>query len=124
MVDGTIRSTISDTPLTSSDPSIQLDTFSSVANAMQLLLAMARLDMGNVFPNNILVNPGTIDATIIAYGRLYHDFHNYNGTLNLNTTRPAVIASQYLCHFPQRKSLGSAIVSVMVATLSMFGMAG
>ncbi|KAG8990857.1 hypothetical protein FRB94_013032 [Tulasnella sp. JGI-2019a] len=105
-----------------SDSDIQLDIYSDgIANAMQFLLAVTRLDMSNVLSNNFLAHLDVINATIQSPSRLYYDLMYRNGTLRLDTSRPAVIASQYLCHFPQRKSLGSAIISVLVATLSMFG---
>ncbi|KAG8983824.1 hypothetical protein FRB93_006931 [Tulasnella sp. JGI-2019a] len=96
---------------------------------MQIMLAAVRLDIGNVFPNNHLVYPNVLDATISKGGPLYNDLLStlqyYNTILPIlgDASRPAVIASQYLCHFPQRKSLGSAIISILVATLSMFGSA-
>ncbi|KAG8995951.1 hypothetical protein FRB94_008688 [Tulasnella sp. JGI-2019a] len=120
--------------LTWADGTVNTTTFSSyslippnlrttfITIAMQLMLTAARLDVGNVFPNNFLVYPNVINATITDEG--LRDFIIDNSLQGLgDTSRPAVIASQYLCHFPQRESLGSAIISVLVATLSMFGSA-
>ncbi|KAG9024588.1 hypothetical protein FRB95_011333 [Tulasnella sp. JGI-2019a] len=96
-----------------------------ISDAMQFLLAAVRLDIGNVFPNNFLVYPSTMDA-IVSKGsdiRLALAFDKYYLPSIAHASRPAVIASQYLCHLPQRKPLGSVFVSVLVATLSMFSSA-
>ncbi|KAG8995952.1 hypothetical protein FRB94_008689 [Tulasnella sp. JGI-2019a] len=97
----------------------------AVSNTLQLLLAAVRLDIGNVLPNNFLIYPTILNASISMDTTLGKSLLTDNDMLPGagNGSRPAVIASQYLCHFPQRKSIGSAIISVLVATLSMFGSA-
>ncbi|KAG8982300.1 hypothetical protein FRB94_009303 [Tulasnella sp. JGI-2019a] len=91
--------------------------------AMQLMLAATRFDIGNILPNNFLVYPDVLNATVPEDAFICQDLIQLGSTLSSlgDESRPAAIASQYLCHFPQRKPLGSAIISVLVATLSMFG---
>ncbi|KAG8983826.1 hypothetical protein FRB94_013033 [Tulasnella sp. JGI-2019a] len=106
--------------------SFDLDSYAtSTTDTMQFLLAATRLDIGNVLPNNFLVYPDTLNETISKDSNIIQELSMHNETFQGlgDVSRPAVIASQYLCHFPQRKSLGSAIISVLVATLSMFGSA-
>ncbi|KAG8867974.1 hypothetical protein FRB97_002840, partial [Tulasnella sp. 331] len=108
-------------------------------NAAQLIIAAIRLDIGNIFSNNLLVSPNTLNPTIAsqyqnsslnttAPSTLYSALNRFN-TGNQNWTvlnipgdqlQPATIATQYLCHVPQRKPLGQVIISVLVATLSIF----
>ncbi|KAG9026613.1 hypothetical protein FRB95_008667 [Tulasnella sp. JGI-2019a] len=106
-------------------PSPSSELFATtIPNIMQFLIAAARLDIGNVFPNNVLVYPNVLNATMSTNTSLYNSFLWEPSVPNLgDTSRPAAIASEYLCHIPQRKPLGWAIVSVLVATLSMFGSA-
>ncbi|KAG8992993.1 hypothetical protein FRB93_002146 [Tulasnella sp. JGI-2019a] len=98
-----------------------------MTSATQLFLAVVRLDIGNAFPNNFLVHPDTLNATISSNITLYGDCLDTLQQMDSvfpglgDMSRPATIASQYLCHFPHRKPLGSAIISVLVATLTMFG---
>ncbi|KAG8846469.1 hypothetical protein FRB96_001993 [Tulasnella sp. 330] len=108
-------------------------------NAAQLIVAAIRLDIGNIFSNNLLVSPNTLNATITptytnssqgtsAPSSLYSALNQFNTgdqnwtVLNMNAQqlRPAVIATQYLCHVPQRKPVGQLVMSVLVATLSIF----
>lgn len=112
----------------------------TMSNAAQLIMAAIRLDLGNVFPNNLLASPNTLNSTIARpppeyqYGNLY-DLLSKGVTaypnetmvqdanwIVLNTTLPdpAIIATQFLCHVAQRKPLGQAVISVLVATLSIF----
>ncbi|KAG8978809.1 hypothetical protein FRB93_010623 [Tulasnella sp. JGI-2019a] len=99
-------------------------------NSLQMMMAAVRLDIGNIFPNNILVYPGPINATISPITDnidtdLY--FHLYGGVSDttlkevpINTSQPAIVATEYLCHVQMRKSLGPLVIAVLVATLSMF----
>ncbi|KAG8881663.1 hypothetical protein FRB97_009285 [Tulasnella sp. 331] len=128
----------------SDSPAFPTNYSGAVSNALQLLLTAARLDMGNIFPNNILVYANALNATIASelpvqgapstletepslYIQLQNVFNDSpqassTGVLEdvLDPSQPAVIASQYLCRFSQAKPLGEAFVSVLVATLSMF----
>ncbi|KAG8992679.1 hypothetical protein FRB94_011390 [Tulasnella sp. JGI-2019a] len=111
-------------------PSHLPDTYAAlVANTMQLILAAVRLDTGNVFSNNFLVYPDLLNATITSHTSLYNQcVYNLQTDKSIlkglgDASRPATISSQYLCHFPQRKPLAQAFISVLVATLSMFSSA-
>ncbi|KAG9016973.1 hypothetical protein FRB93_009503 [Tulasnella sp. JGI-2019a] len=100
-------------------------------NALQVMLAAIRLDIGNTFPNNFMVNPDVINKTLSStftgqapanftvYSELFQNL-KYLVPLEIVSSQPAVIVTQYLCHVPRAKSVGQIIISVMVATLSMF----
>lgn len=131
------------TPSSSAD--IPTNYTGAISNAMQLVLAAARLDMGNIFPNNFLIYSDVINATIASdlpvqgapseqatmselYGALQDGIQGSalvslsNNVLEevVDVSQPAVIDTQYLCHFSQAKPMGQAFISVLVATLSMF----
>ncbi|KAG9029501.1 hypothetical protein FRB95_005268 [Tulasnella sp. JGI-2019a] len=91
---------------------------SGVINAMQLLLAAVRLDIGNILPNNVFAYPDVLNATISANTELYQTLLSDKSILPFlgDASGSAVIVSEYLCHFPQRKPLGSLII-----TSSVFG---
>ncbi|KAG8862974.1 hypothetical protein FRB96_000394 [Tulasnella sp. 330] len=130
----------------STPPGLLTNYSAAISNTMQIMLAAVRLDIGNIFPNNFLVYPDAINATIapelpvpgasasldtssglygIGISKQLHD-DRITGTsdnvlfMPMNASQPSVIDIQYLCHFPQEKSPGQAFVSVLVATLSMF----
>ncbi|KAG8864765.1 hypothetical protein FRB96_003351 [Tulasnella sp. 330] len=108
----------------------------AITNAMQTMLAAVRIDLGNILPNNILVNRSSeLVSTIIAqtfpadsHGdpSLYSDLIPVDPTstpilvdvtVGINSTQ---IALEYQCRVEQRKSPGSIVVAVSVATLTLF----
>ncbi|KAG8868066.1 hypothetical protein FRB98_003795 [Tulasnella sp. 332] len=115
------------------------DNSAATVNAMQAVLALALLDVGNIYPNNIIYfdNITTLNATIASgfsiqgapgSPRVPSTFYTVLSNPNMYTWNatavdippPAVISTEYLCRFSQRKSAGQLFVSVLVATLSMF----
>ncbi|KAG8872193.1 hypothetical protein FRB98_000222 [Tulasnella sp. 332] len=110
----------------------------AITNAMQAMLAAVRLDLGNIFPNNILVNPtpdlinNTIEQKFIVDNAtdadgsasiLYQDLAGPDSTgltLSDEEKEPSTIAVEYQCRTEQLKSPGSLLVAVAVATLTFF----
>ncbi|KAG8997702.1 hypothetical protein FRB94_007498 [Tulasnella sp. JGI-2019a] len=117
----------------------------AINNAMQTMLAAVRIDLGNVLPNNFLVNrsseliaktiapsmpaPGATKATnttSVLYGDLTaaRDSSNYSpvkvGNNGSGTVAPSQISVEYQCRVEQRKSPGSIFISVAVATMTLF----
>ena len=111
------------------------------SNLLQAVYAAIRVDLGNPSLNNFILNPLALNGTIFehfpvtAYNQdqssttstLYHQWHNpppnTQRYLPINVSGPAQIQVAYPCRFQQRKPLGSLIISVLVATLSMFSTA-
>ncbi len=89
--------------------------------------AAIRLDLGNVLPNNVLVNSSIVDGTIAnanddAY--LYDDLTHSGGgifTYPVFSLPETVIDVQFQCKFKFAKSWAEIMISVFVATVSMFG---
>lgn len=121
----------------------------TIGNVFQTLHAAVRLDFGPTLYNNFLTNAtvaplaiagaypvldfnsnGTVGATTYANSSLYEaimgTFASFNTTdkaflaLPLDDSQKSTIQVPYLCHFTVRKSMGPLIISVLVATLSMF----
>ena len=110
-------------------------------NLLQAVYASIRIDLGNPSLNNFILNPSALNGTIYdkfpvtAYNQdqlsttstLYSQWHNPEPALQkylpVNVSGPAQVQVVYPCRFQQRKPLGSLIVSVLVATLSMFSSA-
>ena len=110
-------------------------------NLLQAVYAAIRVDFGNPSLNNFILNPLALNGTIFenfpvtAYNQdqssttssLYHEWHNPTPNMQrylpINVSGPAQIQVAYPCRFQQRKPIGSLIVSVLVATLSMFSSA-
>ena len=110
-------------------------------NLLQAVYAAIRVDLGNPSLNNFILNPSALNDTIFesfpvtAYNQdqlsttssLYSQWHNPNPYLQkdlpVTVSGPAQIQVVYPCRFQQRKPLGPLIVSVLVATLSMFSSA-
>ncbi|KAG8845163.1 hypothetical protein FRB96_002607 [Tulasnella sp. 330] len=112
----------------------------AVTNAMQVTLAAVRTDLGNILPNNMLVNrnPSLINATIAPMfpadpdivSTLYTDLITPDTAASENSDAwdpvdiseaeryPSNIAVDYLCRTEQHKSPGSILVAVSVATLT------
>ncbi|KAF8893069.1 hypothetical protein BD779DRAFT_1508709 [Infundibulicybe gibba] len=101
-------------------------------NLIQVLHAALRIDLGNPNPNNIS-SPEFPESSGLnsTASRLYITGSlpsaapaSLNKTMSdyvpLNLTGPASIRVVYLCRHQQRKPLAQAVVSVIVATMSMF----
>lgn len=103
-----------------------------VRNAFQTALAAARVDIGNSWmKNNFLLNTSLENATLAVppvvaptgqgpLSVLLNAIHP--DPLNMSDTDvyPAVFNTVYQCQTTQRKSVGSVIISILVATLSLF----
>jgi hypothetical protein len=110
-------------------------------NLLQAVYAAIRVDLGNPSLNNFILNPLALNDTIFqtfpvtpynqdqssTTSTLYSQWHNPSPALQkylpINVSGPAQIQVAYPCRFQQRKPLGSLVVSVLVATLSMFSSA-
>lgn len=109
----------------------------SLMNIMQAMHAAARLDVGNILPNNFSTNASVIKETPwenipVTEANGLSNLYNIiavNSTLAPGLTfaqppfnvpsDPTTIVISYLCHFSVPKSPGQIFVSVLVATLSM-----
>ncbi|KAG9029705.1 hypothetical protein FRB95_005001 [Tulasnella sp. JGI-2019a] len=97
----------------------------AINNAMQVMLAAVRMDLGNVLPNNILVNLKGATTGDDNTSELYKDLvapstsDDYS-PIDPGSDRPAQIALEYQCRVEQRKSPGSIFISVVVATVTLF----
>ncbi|KAJ7654559.1 hypothetical protein DFH06DRAFT_1092796 [Mycena polygramma] len=131
----------------SNQPLVTNDTSAIISNLVQSAYAAVRFDLGNPSPNNFLLNtsmiPEIINASFpqtfpgLANESLLYTVlvggtnavsqeaasHNIQGLLPLTLPGPAVIDGVYLCRFKRTKSPGSAFLSVLVGTLSMFSSA-
>lgn len=108
--------------------SSQFSAYPAIYNLIQTILAAVRIDLGNPNPNNFLLNSSVVNAT------LFNAINMTNGSsipsilYRATTTQiqgltlegPAAIQVLYACQLQQAKPIGSAIISVLVATLSMF----
>lgn len=121
----------------------------TLGNAFQTMDAAVRVDFGHTIYNNFLTNAdlgplalsptfptltlspnGTVSSTGEHSSTLYELVTGTFGDLTpdqtaivslpLDASQPSRLQVPYLCHFSTRKSTGSLIVSVLVATLSMF----
>jgi hypothetical protein len=127
-----------DTSLPISDtnrPGVIYDIYPPLTNFAQTIVAAVRIDLGNPSPNNFMLNPSVLNATIVdifpannlttaSASSLYEANANPDrrtqGMLPLTVAGPADIQVLYTCQFRQRKSLAQVFISVLVATLSMF----
>lgn len=109
----------------------------TLSNMMQAMHAAARLDVGNILPNNFITNASAINSTLWRNipatqlgGESYiYDILTGTGLLSggdkvaqppLVVPDPAVVIMiPYLCHFSVPKTPGQVFISVLVATLSM-----
>ncbi|KAG8870585.1 hypothetical protein FRB97_009623 [Tulasnella sp. 331] len=114
----------------------------AITNAMQVMLAAVRIDLGNILPTNMFVNRSlelinaTIASTFTADQSLVAELY---ATLSATDTPAAEEANQYRpitigdaekspshidvgyqCRMEQQKSAGSILVAVSVATLTFF----
>ncbi|KAF8802524.1 hypothetical protein BYT27DRAFT_7261057 [Phlegmacium glaucopus] len=113
------------------------DTELAIYNLLQTVYASIRIDLGNPSSNNFILNPAALNGTIAptfpvtqANGVPFSNSTLYAGwiapiprlqkILPVTVSGPATIQVVYPCQFQQRKSTGQLVISVLVATLSMF----
>ncbi|KAJ6448351.1 hypothetical protein C8R45DRAFT_1057401 [Mycena sanguinolenta] len=101
-------------------------------NVISVFYAAVRLDLGHWTADNVFTNTTSFKQLIRATDATNADFRAVATSegmayANLTTppsanvpTSPAVIQIAYTCNVMQRKPIGSFIVSVLSATLSMF----
>ncbi|KAF5342124.1 hypothetical protein D9611_001464 [Ephemerocybe angulata] len=112
-----------------------------ILNLINLAHAAGRLDLGNPAPNNFLTNLSMMDAVLKAEypsastpgtttRSLLYDAWRAQAIpdvgvqfVKLEVPGPSTLQTVFICHFSKLKSTGSFIVSVLVATLSMFSSA-
>ena len=113
------------------------DTELAFYNILQLVYAAVRIDLGNPSLNNFILYPAALNNTIYStfpitpgngeaysnsslYTTLNSPFPWLQQNLPLILPGPAVIQVVYACQFQQLKAPGALVISVLVATLSMF----
>lgn len=119
-------------------PFLGADVAGPIANLLQAVYAAVRIDLGNPSPNNFILHPSAMNNTIIPIfaatpyssnissrvASLYDIWAHPNATLQqflpVTLDGPAHIQAAYPCRIQTRKRTGSLIISVLVATLSMF----
>ncbi|KAG9029702.1 hypothetical protein FRB95_004998 [Tulasnella sp. JGI-2019a] len=113
----------------------------AINNLMEVMLAAVRIDLGNILPNNVLVNrsseliANTVAQTLPIEGGSSNDTSYLYEVLVAPATNssyyspvdlgegpipPSQIALEYQCREEQRKSPGSILVAVVVATMTLF----
>ncbi len=119
-------------------PFLGADVAGPIANLLQTVYAAVRIDLGNPSPNNFILHPSAMNDTIIPIfagtpyssnmssrvSPLYDIWAHPNATLQqflpVTVNGAAHIQAAYPCRVQTRKRAGSLIISVLVATLSMF----
>lgn len=114
------------------------DTEVPIHNIIESVYAAIRIDLGNPSLNNFILNRAFLNRTIYSAfpatkynsnaasrnSTMYATWNNPDTLtlpfLPITVEGPAQIQLVYACRFQRRKYLGPLIVSVMVATLSMF----
>jgi hypothetical protein len=108
------------------------DLYRPTANIAQTILAAVRIDLGNPSRNNFFLNRSVLNTTLFGTfpankllnlnvsSSILYDANVNSGMLPLAVGGPAHIQVLYLCQLQQLKSYGSLVISVLVATLSMF----
>ena len=113
------------------------DSESVIYNLIQAVYASVRIDLGNPSLNNFFLYPAAMNNTIsptfpitpangeaFSYSSLYatlsSPFPWLQQNLPVKLSGPATIQVVYPCQFLQRKGPGAFVISVLVATLSMF----
>jgi len=105
------------------------DVTAAGLNLAQTLLAAVRIDLGNPNPNNFLFNLSLVDTTLSktilsSDSGLYQEvLKQVDGKPELATALvpgPATIQRVYSCKWQIPRPIATAIVSVMVATYTMF----
>ncbi|TFK33344.1 hypothetical protein BDQ12DRAFT_615411 [Crucibulum laeve] len=127
-------------PISMNNPQI-IDNVTSdaLANLIQTIYASVRLDLGNPSPNNFIVHPEVTSKTLVEtfpltrntptpfVSGLYQFWtqpsEEFSKFLPVKMGGPANVQVVYLCRFQQQKPIGQLLVSVLVATLSMFSSA-
>ena len=129
--------------LHSSSPPYELDDTlrPPIDNMLHLALAAIRVDLGNASPNNFLTNPEVLNRTLTAVfpqtastsrmpSKLYKFLHEQSLLVSSHSgpsvfdpfhiPGPSVVEAVYVCKGLKRKDSLNLIVSVFVATVSMF----
>ena len=108
-----------------------------VYNIIQAVYAAVRIDLGNPSLNNFILYPAAMNNTIYPtfpitpangeafsnstlYSALSSPFPLLQQDLPLTLSGPATIQVVYPCQFQRRRNTGPLVISVLVATLSMF----
>ncbi|KDR78892.1 hypothetical protein GALMADRAFT_244536 [Galerina marginata CBS 339.88] len=117
---------------------LDADTEIPVHNILEAVYAAVRIDLGIPSLNNFILNPAFTNSTIYATfpatqwnsdaasrtSTLYYNWTNPEPGLRrflpVNISGPAQIQVVYPCRFQQPKYIGPLLISVIVATLSMF----
>ncbi|KAF8651461.1 hypothetical protein AX16_004760 [Volvariella volvacea WC 439] len=124
-------------PISEYNPEVvDATSFQALSNIVQITHAALRLDLGIASPNNILLYPSRIADTLFSTFNATDNIPAmpsmaYLGAMILKESGlipvphpgPGQIRVVYLCRAQRRKSIGSAIASVVAATLSMFSSA-
>ena len=100
--------------------------YPAISNLAQTILASVQIDLGNPSPSNFLLNRSVVDQTIfnkinstVVNSKLYLASTNQSAP-PFTLEGPATIQALYSCRLQLAKPLGPAVISVIVATLSMF----
>jgi hypothetical protein len=118
----------------------QILAYPAIYNLLQTIHASVRIDLGNPSQNNFFLNSSMVNDTLFSTinstnstnptnSILYFSITNLNQSevekriATLTPEGPATIQVLYQCRLQQAKPIGSAIISVLVATLSMFSTA-
>lgn len=127
-------------------PDLDVALHAAISNFAQLARAAARIDLGHSAPNNFLTNLTLIDAVLakdfpsplqsvdpaVSEGipsQMYNTWKSQIDPMTNLTYKPLVprgpstLQTVFRCRTSKLKSPGSLIVSVLVATLSMFSTA-
>jgi len=113
------------------------DSEFTVYNILQTVYAAIRIDLGNPSLNNFILYPAVMNDTIYPtfpitpangeafsisslYSTLSSPFPWLQQNLPVRLSGPATVQVVYPCRFQQLKAPGALIISVLVATLSMF----
>ncbi|KAF6759960.1 hypothetical protein DFP72DRAFT_1063691 [Ephemerocybe angulata] len=111
-----------------------------INNILHLALAAIRIDLGNPSPNNFLTHPESLNQTLTAtfpktpftsqaQSLLYttlNEKHFVKESLDsddlpiFSIHGPSTVQAVYVCKFMKRKKTGNLIITVFVATVSMF----
>ncbi|KAJ7323941.1 hypothetical protein DFH08DRAFT_887191 [Mycena albidolilacea] len=96
-------------------------------NVINVFYAAVRLDLGHWTPDNIFTNTTSFKRLIRdtdSTNTTFRDVATSKGMAYVNSTHPpprrAAIQIPYTCNVMRRKPIGSFVVSVLSATLSMF----
>ncbi len=105
------------------------DVYAASLNLAQTLLAAVRIDLGNRNPNNFLFNLSLVDATLfkkinssdsVLYSEVLKQVDGKPESASALVPGPATIQRVYSCNWQVPKPVPSAVISVMVATITMF----